>query len=172
MSPFLSSLPIGCGDVSRRCHRVLATTQACHRCHRRHLGRLYQIHRVRRVTFLWWDWGRGCFSRNLGSAQVLLLWCSEQQLSLGDSQAGRRAEPQVPPLGGTLLSVKALRCLLLLGDLGLPFATLSGLVLTRSSPFLLCSRPHGTSEARSLAFFTSIKFQALPWSRGEEVLQT
>lgn len=51
LSPSLFFLPVGLGDVCRRCHCVLATAQACHHCHRRHLGRLCQIHRVRRIRF-------------------------------------------------------------------------------------------------------------------------
>ena len=68
---FSPLLPIGLGDVCRRCHRVLATAQACHHCHCRHLGRLHQIHRVRRSGSLCWDWGQGCYSTNLGSPQCL-----------------------------------------------------------------------------------------------------
>lgn len=48
---FSSLLPIGRGDINRRCHRILAAAHACHYCQCRHLGRLCKIHRVRTVTF-------------------------------------------------------------------------------------------------------------------------
>lgn len=196
MSPFLLSLPVGFGDINRRCHHVLAASQACRDCHRRHLGRLYKIHRVRRgshfcggtgaraVSLEPWGCSR-CFSAGV--------WSNRSDLDV--FRPARGQSPRVSALGGILLSMKAFCCPLRLGDLGLhynSFWSSKHLWLVPSSSSLSSSTPHSLPPPQlsqntglrvnlgsslgpaswSLAFSVSIKLQAFPWSGGEEMLKT
>lgn len=153
---FSFSPPTGLGDISRRCHRVLAATQACHSCHRRCLGRLYQVHRVRRDMVLWRDCGWGCFFRNLPSAQMLLSWCLEQRLPLGHFRA-RGQSARGPALAARLSPgglVPAPHCWATRGcasQLSLASHRLRECLGLSSpgAPLPPPPRPHGASEARS-----------------------